>query len=274
MKMKTVSRISPLLLLLAGACGDPGAVLEVPPIRSMTMFVVLDPDRATQPTLIKPASPDGILRQLGGTVHAGGSPAAALAPTDDPEGNSFHPCAARYGGLTGVSYPRCLDFALRPQFGATYRVTAQADGYPAAWGEATVPGDFRLVSVHAPGGSPGTDGLEVTWTRSAGAYRYVVALRSEGFVKCLHRSRDCAEEYRAGDFMLVTTDTSVSTVVPEEAVARGKGGWVLDVYAMERNVFEYLTTGTGAEPFPVPPVQNVSGGYGSVGAWVRRSHVF
>ena len=270
----TLKRLVATVVLLAAACEDPSAVVEVPPVRSMTMFVVLDPDEATQPVLIKPASPGGVIRALGGSVRRDGRVAASLAPTDDASGNEFHACLGRYGAQLGFSHPRCLDFAFRPAPGATYRVEAFADGYPTASGSATVPGGFRIVQLSAPGTPPGTERLEVTWTRSAGAYRYVVALRSQGLAACLGQRRECAVAHDPGDWQMATADTSVSTVIPAAGVARGQGGWVLDVYAMDRNVYEYLTTGIGGEPFPVPPAQNVTGGYGSVGAWVRRSHAF
>ncbi|HEX8363494.1 MAG TPA: DUF4249 family protein [Longimicrobium sp.] len=261
-----------LLALLAAGCDNPSAVREAPPIRSMTFFMVLDPDAATQPLLVRPASAHGRIDGLAGRVVRGSQVVAALAPSDDEGGNGFYPCAGRYGGLSGYAYPRCLDFAFRPEPGATYTVEAAAQDYPSASGTTTVPGDFRIVSATATGTPPGTAGLQVTWTRSAGVFRYVVALRSQGLVDCLHQSSACAEAYKPEDWLYVTTDTSLSTVVPAEGVAHGQPGeWILDVYAMERGVFEYLTTGSVVQPYPIPPVQNVNGGYGAVGAWVRRS---
>jgi hypothetical protein len=261
-----------LLLALLAGCDDPTAVREAPPIRSMTFFMVLDPDAATQPLLVRPASAHGRIDQLAGRVARGSQLVASLAPSDDEDGNGFYPCSRRYGGLNGIAYPRCLDFEFRPEPGATYTVEASAQEYPSASATATVPGDFRIVSATATGTPPGTAGLQATWTRSAGVYRYVVALRSQGLVDCLHQSSACAEAYKPEDWLFVTTDTSVSTVIPAEGLAHGQPGeWLLDVYAMERGVFEYLTTGSVAQPYPIPPVQNVRGGYGAVGAWVRRS---
>ncbi|CAA9342926.1 MAG: hypothetical protein AVDCRST_MAG68-3091 [uncultured Gemmatimonadetes bacterium] len=260
-----------LLLALLAACDNPSAVREPPPIRSMTFFMILDPDAATQPLLVRPASAYGRLEQLAGRVERGSQVVAALAPAED-ESHDFYACSGRYGGLNGYAYPRCLDFDFRPEFGATYTVRGTARGYPSASATTTVPGDFRIVSVRATGTPPGTQGLQATWTRSAGAFRYVVALRSQGLVKCLYRSTECAVDYEPHDWLLVTTDTTFSTIVPAEGVGRGQPGeWLLDVYAMERSVFEYLTTGSVAQPYPIPPVQNVRGGYGAVGAWVRRS---
>jgi hypothetical protein len=45
----------------------------------------------------------------------------------------------------------------------------------------------------------------------------------------------------------------------------------VDVYALDRALFEYLTTGASGDLFPVPPVQNIVGGHGAMGAWVRRT---
>ena len=60
-----------LLLALLAACDNPSAVREPPPIRSMTFFMILDPDAATQPLLVRPASAYGRLEQLTGRVERG-----------------------------------------------------------------------------------------------------------------------------------------------------------------------------------------------------------
>ncbi len=73
----------------------------------------------------------------------------------------------------------------------------------------------------------------------------------------------------------VTRDTVLETAVAgkgAEGSANGGGPWYVDVYAVSRSLHDYLTTGSTSELLPVPPVQNVKGGYGAVGAWVMRSY--
>jgi hypothetical protein len=143
-----------------------------------------------------------------------------------------------------------------------------------------VPGDFEVLDVRAEGTAPpGSEGLYVRWTESEGAYRYLVALRAtippwcvEYGERCLNGSTQVLPD-RQGWFA-VTQNTVLQTVVSGEAaeeIASGRGPWYVDVYAVSKPLYEYLTTGTSGRLFPVPPVQNVEGGYGAVGAWVVRT---
>ncbi|HEY0035512.1 MAG TPA: DUF4249 family protein, partial [Longimicrobium sp.] len=161
--------------------------------------------------------------------------------------------------------PRCLDFRFTPRPGASYRVSVSADGFAAASGTVLVPGDFVVKAVEVRGALPGTEGLEAAWSASAGAYRYVVTVRPTTAPECV-RIRSCDKRWFA-----VTSDTTLSTTVPADELSGGEGPWSVDVYALDRALYEYLTTGASGDLFPVAPVQNVQGGHGAVGAWLRRS---
>jgi hypothetical protein len=70
------------------------------------------------------------------------------------------------------------------------------------------------------------------------------------------------------------TEGGGTTVVAAEDSAFGSsysGPYYVDVYAMDRHAYEDVMTGSGSEFLPVPPSENVVGGFGAVGAWVIRS---
>lgn len=242
-------------LLLVAGCGDPAAMVQPPVLRSLALYMVLNPDRDVQPVLVRPASAIDSVWDVGVRVTRGGATVHTVAPRTGHQGN----CTDAYGMYRHSA--ECVDVGFRPEPGGTYRVRVTSAAQPEADATVTVPGDFRIVAHEARGTPAGTQGLTATWTSSPGAYRYVVALRTT-------RLRPVGVP---GGWMVTTGDTTITTTVPAEALVDGVGEWVLDVYAMERGIFEFLSTGSAALPFPVPPPQNVRGGYGVVGAWVRRS---
>jgi hypothetical protein len=261
----SASDLAALALLLAAttaACDDPTLTRRPPELASMTLFLVLDPDAEVQPLLAKPASAERELAGLHGEVRRDGA-SVATAAGGSPQENAHLPCVGRYGPVTIAAH--CLAFAFRPAFGGTYSVAASADGYPSAAATTRVPGDFTITAVEAEGDPPGTGALRVAWTRSEGAYRYVVALRPSTLPPCVEM-RSCEQGWS-----VATRDTTIHTAVPAAALAGAGGPWQVDVYAMDEAVYQYLTTGSTGNLFPVGAVQNVSGGYGAVGSWVRRS---
>jgi hypothetical protein len=250
--------------LLLGGCDDPTLPRRPPDSTALRVFLIIDPDRATHPLLVQPSGAGGVLDQLEGKVFVGNQLVASATGQADWN-NEFIPCADRYGSLDGTAFPRCLDFQFAPQPGTTYRVVVGAENHLTASASVRIPNDFEVTSVIAQGDPPGTQTLKVQWTRSEGAHRYVVAVRQETAPRCV-RISDCDQGW-----FVVTEDTIIDTIVPEEEVGGGEGSWFVDVYAMDKAVYEYLMTGTTGDLFPVPPVQNVEDGYGAVGAWVRRS---
>jgi hypothetical protein len=246
---------------LAG-CNDPTDPRQIPVTESMRLLLILDPDRPEQPILVQHAS-HGRLPELRGTLSDGTQQWVAASTDDSPSSQEWVPCSERYGGL--VDLPRCLVFGAAPRFGATYEVSISALGVPTATATATVPEDFRIVSFSSEGRPPGTTRLRLTWTSSAGSHRYVVAIRGEKTYNCWPDSV-CDDRWS-----FATQDTTLDETVGAEFLANTTGPYFVDVYAMNRSIFEYLTTGSRGEFFPVPPAQNVRDGYGTVGAWVRRS---
>jgi hypothetical protein len=253
------------VLLLAGAfagCSDPVTPRDIPVIWSMRLLFVLDPDEIQQPILVQHVS-HGSLGEVRGTLSDGVQEWAATSTNESENSEEWIPCNERYGTL--VNFPRCLQFAVTPRFGATYQISISAAGVPTATATATVPEDFRIVSFSSEGRPPATTRLRLTWTSSAGSHRYVVAIRGEKTYNCWPDSV-CDDRWS-----LATQDTTLDETVDAKFFANTGGPFFVDVYAMNRSIFEYLTTGARGEFFPVPPAQNVNDGYGAVGAWVRRS---
>lgn len=258
-------------LLLAG-CDDPARLLTPPPVRSMSLYMVLDPDRPEQPLLVKSPQADEPVLALRGEVRQAAATVESIAPEGDGTRDDYGPCIHSYGHIVHTGGPpRCLAFSFSPRHGATYAVSVAAQGRPTASATVTVPGPFKIRSAAAQGSPPGTDGLQAAWTRSEGAYRYVVALRSDSLYSCYYDPTCSEPDWDTQAWWVATTDTAIEVRVPADRLRGGMGGWRVEVYAMDRHVFDFLSTGTVAEPFPVPPRQNVQGGYGAVGAWVRRS---
>jgi hypothetical protein len=251
-----------LAALTVAGCDDPLAPRRAPGMRAMSLFMILDPDRPTQPVLVAPVMESGFVDLRGEVLE--GDRTVAAEPTDTAKvDEDWLPCADRYGSL--VNSPSCLVFDFTPRYGATYRVAVSARDRPTAAATTTVPGNFAIVSHEAEGSPPGTTRLRATWTSSAGVYQYVVAVRGEGHIWCYPDSV-CNERWYA-----VTQDTSLSVTIDAKYFKSAPGPYFLDVYAMNRDVFGYLMTGSTSGLFPVPPAQNVEGGAGGVGAWVKRA---
>lgn len=246
-------------------CDDPGRPLEpVPADGSMMLLAVLDPDTTVQPILIESIEPERGWSRLRVDLYLDDVHATSRPVPDETPSGELNPCISHYAATFGF-VPRCPTLEVAPPAGSHYRLVVSADGRPTATAEGRIPSDFRITSVSTRGDPPGTEGLEVHWTPSDGAWRYVVGVRTDSGLECISMS-ECI-----GDWLAVTSDTVIHTTVPAEGVKGIQGPWYVDVYAMERGLYEFITTGAAGDLFPIPPVQNVEGGYGAVGAWVWRS---
>lgn len=264
------------LLFFTTGCGNPTAVRQPPSNSKLTLFMILNPDDPSQPVEVMPLSTEGTVEHLAGQVFRGTVPVASAAAPKHWDDDELVPCIRRYDDwVTTGSQPRCLDFKFSPEFGATYVVHISALDRPAATATTTVPGDFQVHAVTARGDPPGTEGLDVSWSPSDGAYRYLIGLRpTVPPWDCELGHSGCNSGPDRQGWFAVTADTLLKDVVAgkeAEELAGAEGPWYVDVYAVDRALYEYLTTGTDAKLYPVPPVQNVKGGYGAVGSWVRRS---
>lgn len=254
------------LVLILSACGDPLAFLEPPPVdRSIRLFMVIDPDSSGQVLLLESLDPGGVYENLSAELYADEtlvSTGQVQTEPDAPHLNSFEPCVQRYGAIGTDAAFACVVFEVPVEPGRTYDVVVSARDRPTARARTTVPGSFSITSMELQGHPPGTGGYDVQWRTSPNAHGYFVFMRS-GTV-------DCPDVRGCPDGWLETTrDTAVSGTIPSAQLDDSSG--TLDVLALDQALYEYLTTGAGGHFFSVPPVQNVEGGYGVVGSWMRGS---
>lgn len=256
-----------LVALIVAGCDDPLATRHAPLLSGFQLFLIVDPDQASQPLLIKVADTAASLVNLRVEIRdADGQivPTNVLPP--EYEGFELQPCIERYGTIAGANAPpTCLDLSFEVKKGATYELRVSADAQPTATARFTVPGGFTLIQVNADGGTSGPRQLDLEWTPSRDAYRYLVAVRPRTAPECVQRG-GCQRNWFA-----VTTETSLRTAVPEGELAGAGGPYFVDVYAVDRAMYQYMTSGIAENLFPVPPVQNVENGRGAAGAWVRQS---
>jgi hypothetical protein len=247
---------------LALGCDDPVQPIAVPDLGALHVFMVLDPDQPTQLMLVQLTSDESLI-DLRGVVSAAGREIATGTAERDRSLLELTKCVERYGTLVG--FPWCMELPFTPEHGVSYRVSVSARDSPPASATTTIPGAFSIVSHSVGGSPPGTGGLKATWTTSTNAFRYVIAMRGTPRTNCASDSR-CTKRWFA-----VTTDTTIDTSISADYLEEATGPWYLDVYAMNEELYTHLTTGAPGTFFPVPPAQNVAGGFGAVGSWVRRS---
>lgn len=252
------------ICLVMVACSLPAA-FEPPSDQStqaMQLFMVLDPGQSTQALLVEPVDAEKPLAGVEASIHrieAGDTVLIATAET----AASLTPCTERYGRLGGWDFACAVfDTPIQPQ--ARYLVRVSAVGRPSASAAVVVPGDFEITNAESSGVPPGTSGLSAEWSESAHAAGYFVTVRPSTEPEC-SRTATCPNGW-----FVSTLGQEVQATIPEDELPEYAGRWVLEVHALDPVLREHLTTGSGGTLFPVPPVQNVEGGFGAVGAWATR----
>ncbi len=264
-----VSLVAGALAVAAGGCDDPTRIREAPALdRSMRLFAVFDPDSSWHPLFIESLDVGGAFEGLTAVLYADGVQ-VEVGQEVDKTNRGTHPdplrsCAVRYGSLGWNSATACLVFETEVAHGVVYELVVTAADRPTARATFRVPGPFELTHVETEGTPPGTGGITVEWRASQEAFGYFASLRASS-VDC-QSTLGCPEGW-----FVTTTDTAVVTTIPANLLEDGRGPWYVEVTALDRGLFEYLTTGKPGELFSVPPIENVEGGHGAVGAWVRRS---
>lgn len=254
--------------LMAG-CDDPAQPIELPSdlLRSMSVRLLLVPGTDIQPmwATTLDVSEFGIIGGLSVEVTSEAGVVVRIdSVTEDMAVSDA--CDDRYGVLALNSKFACVELPFDPTPGRRYRVTVRAADRPTATASVLVPGEFELDEITATGSPPGTERLTATWSRSDSAYAYLVGYSAYGLECGVVNVNGCPDGW-----FVSTRDTVLETTIPEPTV-EPSGGWRLDVFAVDHGLLEYLTTGSGDEFFVVPPVSNVEGGHGFVGAWVHQAY--
>jgi len=237
---------------------------DVPPGLDDRLILVaaLNPDSTRHPVMVWPAQlSDTVRGALARIYRADGSSGSGWTLVDETHDiEDFDICRRWYGYVRGPK-GQCLVPVAKLEDGVTYRVEVLAEEKHAAWGATKAVGDFAIDVAELSGGE--VDSLSAEWTRSAAAHRYMVSLR-------LLQSGNVVASYAEGWYIAVD-GTSVTTPVPEEAIEDAITPITLDVAAMEVHLYSFITSGNAGSAFSVPPIQNVSGGFGVVGSVRFRS---
>ena len=263
-------RIVPRALLAvaaagSGACLEPIRIAEPPVLDDrVIVFAALDPDLTIHPLLVLPAEGRRHLTETVARLYRAdeGSQGVAWTLVDTTaqirnSRDSVGVCGRRYS-LDGS--PQCLALEAVLEPGSTYRVEVSSEGRATARGEARVVGPFAVESaVLSETGESSM--LTASWTPSQLADTYLVSVRR-------YNVRMIGGEQ--GWFTNVAA-TSITTEVPEGAIAKALQPLTLDVVAVDPHLWAYMNTGTGGEGYSIPPVQNVDGGFGVVGSYTFRS---
>ena len=239
----------------------------------MAVFMIMEPLQLIQPLEIQ-ETPGLTNTAAEMVVQSGDSLVASVTAVPPPmfSGAASSTCANRHGlhggsSLDSLSWTtQCVPVGFDARYGVAYRVTVTREGRRTAAGSTVVPGDFEIVEGEISGDPPGR--VTATWTRSAGAYRYLVALagiepRPGDFGGACHQP-SCVR------WFVVTQDTAIVADIDPRFVEHTRPPYSVRVWAVSRELFEGIMTGATSGFFPIPPTQNVSGGMGTIGAWVRR----
>lgn len=258
-------------MLALAACDDPLRVRPAPVDTRMAVFMIMEPLHPIQPVEIQetpglPNTAAEIVVQSGDSLVAS---VTAVPPTMFSPAQSAI-CAVRHGLHAGTTRDslswttQCVPVGFDARYGAAYRVTVAREGRRTATGSTVVPGDFDIVESEISGDPPRR--VTATWTRSAGTHRYLVAL---GGVENMIFGGPC-EQHSCARWFAVTQDTAIVADIDPRFVENTRPPYSVSVWAVSRELLEGITTGATSGFFPIPPTQNVTGGMGTIGAWVRR----
>lgn len=262
------------LALLLAACGDPAArIFDLEAERGMWLLMVLDTDSTHQELFVTPTMPLDTIRGPVAEVYRDGTLIASGPPPPDTTFSRSWYCSRRYRIVTlPVRDTHCFVFDFTPEPDVEYEVVVRADDRPTARATTLVPGPFAVDSARVEGSPPGTDLVEAWWTESQAAHMYLATLRADVHLGCL--LNNCEQELGGGlnyGWFEATSETHVATAAPYEVVYGAEGSWYVEVYAVDEALYRFVTSGSSDQHFPVPPAQNVQGGFGFVGSWSRST---
>src|SRR5688572_15338889 len=243
-----------LLTLLLAACDDPMRIRTAPVDTRMAVLMIIEPQHAIQPLEIQetPGLPNTAVDIV---VESGDS---LVASTTAVPGTilSLPPsmtCADRYGRhvanlLDSLSWiSQCVPVGFEARYGAAYRITVSREGRRTATASTVVPGDFDIVEYEIAG-EPARH-VTATWTRSAGAYRYLVALG--GVESIADEVEDSCRQPSCARWFAVTQDTTIAMAIDARFVEDTRAPYSMKVWAVSRELFDGMMTGATSGFFPV-----------------------
>ena len=229
------------------------------------MLAALNPDSAEHLVRAWPVSaaaerPSVTVELYRGTPNGGALSWTLVASAKDKEDDRL--CAGQpyYTGLQPNHVFLCLAPAAMLDPGAAYMVEASAEGYRTARGHTRAVGDFEVNSAVLTRDDASAT-LDASWNASVATHRYFVALR---------RLHPPYGENPKGWYVEVD-GTSATVSVPSKAIDEAVEPVTLDVTALSKELYDYLTSGSEGDFFSVPPIQNVENGFGFVGSMRVRS---
>lgn len=245
-----------LLLTLSGSCDDPGAFLVPPEVPGeLVVVAALDPGSAFQTVYVQTLGGGLLPRPVVGRILRDGV-VVAEETIDEDAGGNLGACVAGFGAwISGGGV--CFQLSLWPEVGGEYELEVEAPGRKQVRARTTVVETVDL-GVAALAGEP-PEHVNASWSASAGTHRYFLSVRSAE-VRCV----PCATGW-------ATYLDSIRYDGPVDAASLEEGAppWLVEVQAMNRELYEFLTTGATGNLFTVPPRQNVLDGHGVFGSRAR-----
>jgi hypothetical protein len=229
----------------------------------LILFAALNPDSAGHPVLVWPVNDADTLQGTEIKMYRAGDGTSGfdwdlVAETGQLVGDEV--CSRVYGNVHKGSW-QCLVPTVILDDSVSYRVEVSAQDRATAWGVAVAVGAFEVdTALLSRSGAEST--LSASWTASLAAHRYIVSLRRYWGGNVFHGVEGWYVE---------VADTSITTLVPDDAIRNAIRPLTLDVAAFDEHLHAFITSGNGGSAFSVPPVQNVVGGFGVVGSVRYRS---
>ncbi|NOT06780.1 MAG: DUF4249 family protein [Gemmatimonadales bacterium] len=249
-------------LLLALGCGAPTDIeVAISGPRLLHVFGALDPAYGSQRILIEATEVGGVIGEVQGELFEivpglGEVPiATAQVAYDDLCGVETQ--------RSNLNDSRCLYFGVEIRAGATYRIQIAAAGRRSISATTTVPIPFAIREVAAAERPDGSVDITARWSRSIQSYGYLVSIGP------VSGARVCVDLGCPFPWVRFVRDTTLTDLIPVTVIGEYQSPIRVAVMALDRALYDYLTTGSGGGLFPIPPVQNVIGGQGVLGAWVR-----
>lgn len=245
----TIGLATMLAVLACSACDIAPIEPDAPTLGALALITLVTPGDSLQLADIRGFGQplEGLIATM--SVRGRGGPRIVTGETPP---QILSNCAIlEQGAFVGAWACRLFRVPISP--GDTVTVSAYTPSSDTVSGSTVVPGSFRVQATRA-----GPTGIQVAWDESPNAFSYLVAVYDDPA---------CSETYPCAA-MLVRRVLGRQTILDTGNI-RGRNGAYVTVYALDRNLDVYATTGVAGGSFSTLPISSVHGGLGMVGARVR-----